>query len=349
MPVSIVLPVVTGLMSLIAVGLSIYTFSIQRGDTSYADVDKMYADLLRISLQDPDLRVFDKTATFYKLSDKDPSRVKYETYAFMVWNLMETIYDRQKDRRGRFRLSETWIPAMIEENRLHYTWFKHNLRLFKDEFQRFVTEKLNDINVTEGTLADLDEVYPRLVRDFPPAERLERSRVEFLMSKRRYRLILARHRLFDHVLGYAFIFEPESPQVTWLDYMGIESRFQNSGYGTLMFNKIAQMRQPDNLGVFLEVEPINSEDPRAREDQERRIRFYERLGAKRLDVPYQLPTTTDSLPMHLMFRPSSGVHLLPKEVIREAIASAFEYIHSDAPHRDALYKGFIHAIRDETL
>jgi hypothetical protein len=63
---------------------------------------------------------------------------------------VETIYDRQKDRKGRFRLSETWLPIMFEENRLHYTWYKHNLRMFKPEFQSFVTERLNDIEIVEG-------------------------------------------------------------------------------------------------------------------------------------------------------------------------------------------------------
>jgi len=176
----------------------------------------------------------------------------------MIWNLIETIFDRQRDRRGQFKLSETWVPVIIEENRLHYTWFKHNLRLFKPGFQRFVTAQLNDIDLLEGTMADLGEVYKRFEQDFPPGERMDRSQLELLMSKKRYRLLLAKHRVFQTVIGYAFLYEPESPKVIWLDYMAIEDKFKNAGYGTLLFNRLAQHRGADNLGVFIEVEPAQS-------------------------------------------------------------------------------------------
>lgn len=40
----------------------------------------------------------------------------------------------------------------------------------------------------------------------------------------------------------------------WLDYMAIDIKFQNAGYGTLPFNKIAESKQEGILGIFLEVE-----------------------------------------------------------------------------------------------
>jgi len=51
--------------------------------------------------------------------------------------------------------------------------------------------------------------------------------------------------------------------------------------------------------------------------------------------------------MHLLFRPNPAVHLLPKDLIQETVAAAFDFIHSDIPHRDATLKRFISTITDE--
>jgi len=339
---------ITGLsvaFSLIAISVSIYTFRVQRTDTSYADIDQAYSNLLQIALMEPGFRNYERTAQYHKLDGQEEFRLKYETYAYMVWNLLETIFNRQRARGGRYHLSPTWVPVIIEENRLHYTWFKHNLRLFKSGFQKIVTEDLNDIDVVEGQLADLDQVFQRFEKDFPSAERMERTHLKLLLSKGRYRLLLAKHRVFDALIGYAFVYEPENPAMIWLDYMAIDERFQSAGYGTLLFHKLA-LRRPDGMGVFLEVEIADSPDPTTRREQERRIAFYQRLGAHILQLPYRLPTEADSLPMHLVFWPSPGIHILPQDQIESAVATAYDYIHSDIPHRDVVLKSFLSTIHD---
>lgn len=342
-----IVPVFTIVLSLFAVTVSLYTFRSQKNDTSYGDVDKQYLNLLEIALTDPRLRSYDATSRFYKLPPDDAFLARYNIYAYMCWNLIETIYDRQRDHSSRqFQLSETWVPVIIEENRLHYTWFKHNLRLFKGDFQRFVTTDLNDIELAVGSVRELAQIYKRMEADFPPAERKERAHIELLMSKGRYRLLLAKHRVFNVVIGYAFVYEPESPKLLWLDYMAIDHKFQSAGYGTLLFNKIAQLRPGNHLGVMFEVEPATSPDARVLQDQQRRIAFYRRMGAKVIDVDYHLPTETGSQPMHLFFQPSPGVHLLPKDQIQQAIAAAVGYIHGDLAHGDAVMKDYLHAIYD---
>jgi hypothetical protein len=55
------------------------------------------------------------------------------------------------------------------------------------------------------------------------------------------RLLLAKHKCFDEVIGYAFVFEIPGINALWLDYMAIDMKFQNVGYGTLLFNKIAEL------------------------------------------------------------------------------------------------------------
>lgn len=338
---------ISAVFALFSVVITYYVYRSTSHDTSYLDIDKQYSELLKLGLDDPDLRDYERTSQFYKQDPKDPFRKKYHIYANMCWNLVETIYDRQKDKKGRFQLSETWIPVMVEENRLHYTWFKHNLRFFKEDFQKFVTTELNDIEILEGSISDLKEIYERFRRDFAVSELKDYSHLEMLMLKKKYKLLLARHRVFNDTIGYAFVFE--APNALWLDYMAIDSRFQNAGYGTLLFNKIAEFKQNGKLGIFLEVEIPREEDPALREEQERRIRFYERLGAKRLRLDYRLPAADGGFPMYLYFRPAPGVHFLPDEQIKETIAGVFEYIHSDVSQRDLILKGFLSTIQDESF
>lgn len=338
--------IASALFAMFSVLISYYIYTASKVDTSYLDIDKQYVELLKLALNEPDLRDYEKTSMFYKLDNQDNFKKKYNIYAYMCWNLVETIYDRQKDKNGRFRLSDTWIPVMFEENRLHYTWFKHNLRLFKPEFQRFVTGELNDIEIINGSLNDLKDVYTRFKRDFAVDERKNYAHLEMLMVKKKYRLILAKHKVFNEIIGYAFTYEVDSKKVLWLDYMAIDIKFQNAGYGTLLFNKLSESNQEGILGIFLEVEiPGINEDDKG--DRIRRINFYERLGAKKLGFEYQLPTNSGGFPMFLYFRPSPNVRLLPKEQIQETIASAFEYIHSDVNQRDTILKTFLSTVKDE--
>lgn len=342
-----VISIVSVILASISVVISYYIYKASRVDASYLDIDKQYSDLLRIGLDEPDLRDYERTSMFYKLDSQDLFRKKYHIYANMCWNLVETVYDRQKDRRGRFQLSETWIPVMFEENRLHYTWFKHNLRLFKPDFQKFVTGELNDIDIVEGDSSDLKVVYERFKQDFAAAEIKDYDHLGFLMDHKKYKLLMAKHKVFNEIIGYAFVYEVDHHKVLWLDYMAIDLKFQNAGYGTLLFNKIAESKQEGIMGIFMEVEIPDSPIDIVREEQRRRIQFYERLGAKRLNFEYQLPTPDGGLPMYLYFRPSPQVKLLPKEQIKETIASAFDYIHSDVKKKNAILKTFVNKIPDE--
>lgn len=342
-----IISVASVIFAFTSVVITYYIYKVSRVDTSYLDIDKQYSDLLRIGLDEPDLRDYERTSMFYKLDSQDSFKKKYNIYANMCWNLVETIYDRQKDKKGRFKLSETWIPVMFEENRLHYTWFKHNLRLFRPEFQKFVTGELNDIEIISGSISDLKDVYARFQRDFAADERKDFAHLEMLMVKNKYKLLLAKHKVFDEIIGYAFIYEIDNQKLLWLDYMAIDTKFQNAGYGTLLFNKIAELKQDGILGIFLEVEIPDEKDKANREEQIRRIKFYERLGAERLKFDYKMPTNSGGLPMYLYFKPSPNVKFLPKEQIKETIASAFEYIHSDVACKDSILKSFLGTIPDE--
>lgn len=59
---------------------------------------------------------------------------KYCSYAYMMWNFLETIYDFESKKKNS-SLGNIWEPVLIEENKLHYRWFLDNRRLFRKSFQ----------------------------------------------------------------------------------------------------------------------------------------------------------------------------------------------------------------------
>jgi hypothetical protein len=89
---------------------------------------------LNIGLEHPDLLEFP--------TSPDPNKVReYDAYAFMVWNFVETIYDRcQGWGWSKKRLRETWYPVIAAENARHRGWFDvpQNRRKFKHNFCRFI-------------------------------------------------------------------------------------------------------------------------------------------------------------------------------------------------------------------
>ena len=114
---------------------SVWSFKTTLRDAYYAEIDRVYFELLKIGLERPELLSY-PTAP-------DPAKAdQYGAYAFMVWNFLETIFDRCQGWSKR-RLRETWFPIIAAENDLHRAWFElpENRRRFKQRFVRFIEEQ----------------------------------------------------------------------------------------------------------------------------------------------------------------------------------------------------------------
>jgi hypothetical protein len=111
---------------------SAWTFTTTLRESYYAELDRVYFDLLKIALERPHLVASPPPA--------DPAKEKeYDAYAFMVWNFIETVVDRCEGASNK-HLRETWYPIVATENMLHRAWFDlpQNRRKFKERFCRFI-------------------------------------------------------------------------------------------------------------------------------------------------------------------------------------------------------------------
>ncbi|HEV2991864.1 MAG TPA: hypothetical protein VG759_25735 [Candidatus Angelobacter sp.] len=112
---------------------SLWSFTRSLRASYYAELDRMYFDLLKIAMDRPYLLTF-------SASPNDQQRPEYEIYAFMVWNFLETVFDRCHQHK---QLRDTWYPIISAENILHRKWFddRANRTRFKQAFVAFIESR----------------------------------------------------------------------------------------------------------------------------------------------------------------------------------------------------------------
>ena len=123
------------ILSALAIYLYIVLWKKDKTDGAYDVFDSMYKDLLSVGLDHPYLRDKQKTE-HYDSSFEGEDRIRYETYAFMVMNFCETIYDR-----GNQELLETWGVVLHIEMNLHSAWLlkEENKKKYKQSFITYMT------------------------------------------------------------------------------------------------------------------------------------------------------------------------------------------------------------------
>ena len=323
----------TLLISALSFFFSLYSLFKNDAKQNYLEQDKQYSDLLKLALNDPELR--DQRTINQKTRDGDKKFVtRYNIYAYLMWNCLETFYDLSS-KEGFFHrnkekiIDQTWIPVIIEENKIHYNWFKQNQRLFKEEFQNYINQ-LNDVVIRPGAIAELDSIYESMLPLFPPDEIKEKKTIRELMQKKKYVLYIAENPLLsgqDKVIGFCFIYNINEYKTIWLDYMAINPAYQSMGYGTLLFNRVASHAGDGNYSIFAELDIPADSNPDSKEN--RRLKFYKRQGMVILDIDYRLPTESGSLPMYLAYKAGNASFFLSDEYLTSILNEVVTNIHSD--------------------
>lgn len=116
-----------------AIFLYIFFWVKDKTSANYDVFDSLYLDLLKTGMDNPSFRNKEKT-NVYKDSFNGDELIKYEIYAFMTWNFIETIYDKSDEE-----LMKTWGPAICFEAALHINWLNdpENQLKFKGELTEF--------------------------------------------------------------------------------------------------------------------------------------------------------------------------------------------------------------------
>lgn len=127
---------------------------------------------------------------------------------------------------------------------------------------------------------EMEEIYrTQMQSDFPPAELKPWKRIEEMLAEGVY----FAYGLYEDgkQMAYAFFVETDKKQVL-LDYYAVSAQARGLGIGSRCMALMREELQRQGCGVLLiEVEnPDCAKTEGERQKQERRIRFYEKNGAR---------------------------------------------------------------------
>jgi hypothetical protein len=121
----------------------------------YSELDSLYQQILQIGIDHPEFRnskITNDYINHFQSKDSD-ARIRYETYAYMAWNLCETIcygsidYDCANKENLDFleKLNKdenwvSWLPTLKTEASLHGLWIskKENQSKFDGDFLKLI-------------------------------------------------------------------------------------------------------------------------------------------------------------------------------------------------------------------
>ena len=126
--------VCAALIAISALAWSIRSFHQSASIVSYSELDRMYAELLHLGVENYHLRLGDSCARVGEQKEQ------YNTYAYMVWNFVETVHDRvfAKGSNSSEALRETWRHVIYVEHGLSGKWLGLNRGMFKPTFPTFI-------------------------------------------------------------------------------------------------------------------------------------------------------------------------------------------------------------------
>ena len=120
----------------------------------------------------------------------------------------------------------------------------------------------------------------KMLRDFPRSELKQLSAILRLMDGAVYDVFGAYEG--EEMAAYALIFRPRGSRVMLLDYLAVEPHLRSHGVGAVLLKLLRAHYAHSADALFIECER-----PKAAPDEamaRRRIRFYERSGAKMTPV-----------------------------------------------------------------
>jgi len=103
--------------------------------SKYDFIDSQIADIIKIQLQYPDYR---RDGFLTTLKDGDIELLRYEAFCCLVWNSLETMYEKYGEKRLK---GSTFFPAMQSLARRHKPWMdKIKGEGYSLKMRKFLTE-----------------------------------------------------------------------------------------------------------------------------------------------------------------------------------------------------------------
>lgn len=186
------------------------------------------------------------------------------------------------------------------------------------------------LELKKYNLDSFPKIYEDMLLQFPACELKTFEKFCKLLEKNEDYNLFAAEEMGKSV-GYILLFEDKITNCIWIDYIAVFKNFHSGGYGTKMMLCLKEYFK-GATGCFLEVEKPDV----TVQDTIRRIKFYKKFSAEKLDINYLYPNECGYLPMDLYFVPYENKMLQKSEII-DTIKHAFDRLHFDIEHIDTVF------------
>ena len=193
-----------------------------------------------------------------------------------------------------------------------------------------MTLEFLEIKSFDDANSKLENLY---LQSFPAVETRPISKLnELLKNQSNYHLFIAKED--DSVIGFALVYILSNHNVSLLDYLAIDSAYQGKGIGSKLLQyciDATKSYSSNLLGMILEIERDDTDDPAENQRRKDRINFYARYGAKKFeDTSYFIPPQSGNIPvkLYLMIIPYQEFDSLPKQ----KVVSFATQMHSEIYH-----------------
>lgn len=167
--------------------------------------------------------------------------------------------------------------------------------------------------------SDFSVIYDDMQIQFPASEMKSLEKFQSISGDNYYI-----YNVIEKVpVGYVVIFE--YLDFIFIDYIAVYKEFHSQGFGGKILERLRELFK-DKKGCFLEVEKPDLENF----NTIRRIDFYKKHGAKKLDINYLYPNKTGFLPMDLYYI-NYGSEPDYCET-KSFVTKLFEVVHKDISH-----------------
>lgn len=182
--------------------------------------------------------------------------------------------------------------------------------------------------LAKSDTAKFKNIFLDMKKQFPQSELKDFEAFKRLLNGNNYSLYIALDNSVD--CGYCLLYENKKSKFLWLDYIAVLEKYHCKGYGQRILEFIKN-NFSDFDGIYLEVEKPDINDI----NTFRRIKFYESLGAVKLDCRYFYPNKDGCIAMDLYYMPFTPKGTVPvSEDVMNAIKHVLSSIHSDYAHLD---------------
>ncbi len=177
---------------------------------------------------------------------------------------------------------------------------------------------------------DFNLIYKYYLEDFPLCERKTKKKVEGMLLSGKYQLFLAKNNVLQ---GYILAYQDNlDSDFLWIDYLAIIKSERGKGIGTAFLKTLMDKFKY----IILEVEYSDGIEGSITYKREK---FYRNLGARLIEIPYELPTADGSMGMNLFVL--SKYEYPDKMHLKEFIVKAVSFIHSDYLHTNDVINKYI--------